>query len=804
MRWWLWLAAGAIGISLLPVFVTPHLWFSAPSGLSSLFARLAFMVGVPLAAHFGRPHACRAGWEFPWAAPAIAGIGALAALVYALTQSTIAAWVTLASAYVLLIDLDWMLTSDGGSLRRIGLRLLLALGAGVGATAVAQVETRFTDEEFFVAVEALVLALIWLLLLGASLIVLRFTPTQVPSGVRVRRGWIIGLVGLLGVLGCVVVIAGYQRSFFPLAAPSFAGISEDSPFMCAELPSDAGDGSIYDGQRVFQQLLARVKAYPQKRTTELGMLALGERQCCWAERFHDQLLGEASQGLFTGPAYSVKSDQHNAALRAYYYTRIRIQYPQLFTAEEDRLLREWFRAINRRALTVELVDWLYALAFGVWPEGPYANQENGAGLLALLEAEGLADPDLLVANRDYLSRNQRGWSERFRNTDDTLLYQPLWLRNAYFQSLYTHEMSDDQLRRSFEWMLLQALPDGAPLGYNHPVASTNAGIGYFGARLLDDPRYVWLSGRALAYLEAHDMPLYAELGGEQPVDRIGRAPKEGSCLLYGDSGLSIRAGPLAPDKIAFRSGWDTNSTYLLLNLRFTGWHRYKGTNTLTLLYKNGPLIADRTEGDESAWLPRGRSAFRDKRIPREQLNGLLVERTGMSAVLNQLTGSGGPWAQDPPFYARVAGFMPSADVDTSTTLIDDWHGWQQRRSVYFHHDGPVAIVDEASGPAQRRAALVWQLPDGATIRGQRIALRGGDHPAEMLILPIGVARIDVRPQPEQIFIDARDGKLGVVTLFLTEGWVGAQVELAQDAGSYLLRIGQGDRRIDLPIVYGDR
>jgi hypothetical protein len=29
-----------------------------------------------------------------------------------------------------------------------------------------------------------------------------------------------------------------------------------------------------------------------------------------------------------------------------------------------------------------------------WPEGPYENQENGAGLLALLEAEGLADPAL--------------------------------------------------------------------------------------------------------------------------------------------------------------------------------------------------------------------------------------------------------------------------------------------------------------------------------------------------------------------------------------------------------------------------
>jgi len=29
-----------------------------------------------------------------------------------------------------------------------------------------------------------------------------------------------------------------------------------------------------------------------------------------------------------------------------------------------------------------------------WPKGPYENQENGAGLLAMLEAEGLANPAL--------------------------------------------------------------------------------------------------------------------------------------------------------------------------------------------------------------------------------------------------------------------------------------------------------------------------------------------------------------------------------------------------------------------------
>ena len=72
-----------------------------------------------------------------------------------------------------------------------------------------------------------------------------------------------------------------------------------------------------------------------------------------------------------------------------------------------------------------------------WPKGPYENQENGAGLLAMLEAEGLADPALSAANRAYLARNWRGWTARFRVTDDALVYQPEWIDNAYFQSLFS-------------------------------------------------------------------------------------------------------------------------------------------------------------------------------------------------------------------------------------------------------------------------------------------------------------------------------------------------------------------------------
>ena len=114
--------------------------------------------------------------------------------------------------------------------------------------------------------------------------------------------------------------------------------------------------------------------------------------------------------------------------------------------------------------------------------------------------------------------------------------------------------------------------------------------------MTEDPRYVWLSGKALDALEAEGSYLFAEPGLEEPLNLTGISPTQGSCLIYGDSGLPNQIGPLAPDKIVFRDGWDNHSTYLLFNLRFSGWHRYKATNTVTSMDQGGPLISEETTG----------------------------------------------------------------------------------------------------------------------------------------------------------------------------------------------------------------
>ena len=797
LRW------GILSAGLAALLEGLRLAMGASTSWDGLAARWAFVAGLLLAARWTQPRSVEGAfylWPWPGVLGAIVGTGA--ALVYATSGATWAAWVTLGVLYLLLLGLDAALAGGRSIPGRWARRGLLGLAGGIVPVCVAQIESHFADEEFFVALQALALSLFCFLLLAAQEQLGWQTPKRVQRGPRLDRRWLATLLILLAFAGLCGTVRTYQRNFYPPQAPPYEGISPEAPFLCGEASSDP---QTFDGAEVFQRILAQVASNPRKGPPEYGMLALSTGDERWAQAFRESVLNEAAEGRFTGPANSVKWAQYRAALRAYYLRRVHTAFPELFSNDDLTLLQAWFAAINRRALTVEWVDWMYALAFIKWPEGPYENQENGAGLLALLESEELASVDLSSTNRDYLERNQRGWTARFRNTDDAFIYQPEWINNAYFQSLYTGEVSANHQRLSFEWLALQALPDGSPLRYNHPDSPSVAGTTYLGALLTQDPRYVWLAGRAVADTEKRGEYLSAQPGVERPISLIGRSPTQGSCLLYGDSGLPNQVGPLAPDKIVFRDGWAEGSAFLLLNLRFTGWHRYKATNTITLVYQDGPLSADDLDGEHLAWLPTGRSVFRDKRVPRENLNGLVIEPTGMVAVLYALTGIGDPWAQDPPYYAEVIAFETGDARDWAHTRLENWRGWQHDRWIYLYHQGgPIIVVDEAKGPSGSQAALAWHLIGEGIAEGQRFRLRGDESPAEVVFVPVGAqGRLEVAASEDGdtdlrvVYYGADLGRLRLVTLFLPGHWAGGEIRWEEKAST--LQVTQGEDRILLPL-----
>ena len=803
-----WLAVSAIPATWLEAV---RLMADSAFTWGGLFARWAFVACLLIVSWYTQPQSTEDGrMVWPRSIVLVAAVGTLGAICYLVSEATAPAWLVVATIYILLLGTAKGLASDGGFFRRWAARAVIVVLGGAIPIALVQLETQFSEEEFFVALQLLALGVFTVLLMLSQLLLTRLHPSPPQRGSRVHRTGLGLAVAITILVGLGVTVRAYQNSFYPSEAPIYEGISADNPFICGTVPQDP---QVYAGADVFQQLLAQVAANPYAGPPEYGMLSVGTGEQRWAEAFRDSILEEEVQGRFTEPAHTIKSSQYEAALRIYYLSAVLDSYPDLFSQEELERLHMWTADINRRAQTVELVDWMYGLAFSKWPKGPYENQENGAGLLALLEAGGWAAPELSAANQDYLERNRRGWTARFRNTDDALLYQREWITNSTFQSLYTSEWPTGNLARSFEWLLLQALPDGAPLGYNHPHQPSLAGTAYLGARLLEQPALIWLAGRALDYAMAHRVHLPAQPGDEQPVPLEGQSPAVGSCLLYGDSGLPNQVGPLAPDKIVFRNGWSKNDAYLLLNLRFTGWHRYKASNTVTLVYKGGPLASEVQESQSFSWLPEGRSVFRDKRIPRENLNGLLVPRRGLDAVLHFLTGFGGPWAQDPPPYAEVIAFETGETMDSSCTRLDDWEGWQHDRWIYFYHNGPLVVVDSADGPAGSHAALAWHLQKASPASDGRIALVSSSEPAEAVLLgqdrdgsaqawtnqdaPAGTAGEGIQ---DMIYYSPTGGQLRTVTVFLTDEWVGAQIAIDSDWKT--IEIIQGDAHLALQLPEG--
>jgi hypothetical protein len=763
--------------------------------------RSGWVISILLLAWLSKPIIRETGAViFPYHAFTLPGLLLITAVIYWISGSTWAAWLLCGAAWSLLL----VATDLSPSKWRWLVTVALSAIAGLLPVVIAQIESRFSDEEFFVLVEVALLAILWLLLsLVWKVVFPAKNKLNAINGIAIPMKPFLVIASLLGIVGSIGTIRAYQMSFYTDSAPTYPGISETNPFLCGQV---VGDNKVYSGEEVFHGALERVMANPLKEPSDLALLALGTKEERWVEAYKSSLLAEAREGAFTQPAHSIKYGQYQAALRIYFYTVMLQAYPHLFTEEEENLLHTWFAAINRRAQTVEWVDWMYAIAFRMLPKGPYENQETGAGLLSLLEAHNLADAGLSAANQAYLAERGGGWEAGFRNSDDAMIYQPEWINNAYFQSISTGSVNVENAQRSFEWLLLQSTPDGSPLNYNHIGIVHLVAPAYLGAQTVQDERLLWLAGRSVDYLVTNDLPISAKPGMERMLEGFGTSPTTGTCLIYGSSGVPTQRGPLAPDKVVFRDGWDEDASYLLLNLRFTGWHRYKATNAIVLLSKSGPLVKEITTGQTFAWLPSGRSLFRDKRIPRENLNGLVIRRSGLNAIVYELTGVGSPWAQDPPAYARLESFETQPGYDFSSSVIDDWHGWKHQRDIHFFHQGPIVVVDTATGRAKDRPALIWHTTSSNSLSQDRLAIREGSDPAEMVLVPLQPGQlsssfIENNDQKELRveFQPSQNGDLALATVFLTGNWVSAQVNLFDVDGQPTIQITSSDDEILLPI-----
>jgi len=464
--------------------------------------------------------------------------------------------------------------------------------------------------------------------------------------------------------------------------------------------------------------------------SELTALYILTKDKQYASKTKEILLKEARQEKFASPAHSVKSKQFDAAMRAWSYLQIK-NVEGLFSSREKEEIIDWCKKIVKRVFSVEWVDYLYALAFWRKPTGPYENQEIGVGALSIL-AHMIEKkyPEVAKRCKEYIDTHAVVWRGNFRNTDDSIAYQSWWIYSAYLVAKYRPMpecLRNEHPRDSFEWLLKQWPPNGMKLGYNdfHPtnLADTMA----LGAWLFQDGRYKWLATKMLqdAEKERDVLPPYY-LGLVNWDDTLKPTkPSIGSCYMMGPGKFPHAPGPSMPDKVVFREGWEEDSLYALLNLRYSGWHKYKASNCFVNIIYGRPFVVEDLISKKHEWLPAGRALYRDKKIDRVRLNGFQIGLEGYESLVHDLLKMGSPWAQDPPRFAEVVFFENAPAVDVTRTEISDWHGWKHSRvsALAKGAHSYLVVIDRARGKAERKVAFTWHLKGESNLEHNCIRLK---------------------------------------------------------------------------------
>ncbi|MGC9384722.1 MAG: hypothetical protein ACP5D6_09005 [Kosmotogaceae bacterium] len=705
---------------------------------------------------------------------------ALALIITSLTltiffESQFFAWIFLITFFAFLLHYSRQFKNHSIFIK-VFIPINLSVFAGIVPVIINQMLIRFSDEEFYAAVMMVAFSILWLLLYFVYIYSIEdaevFPFLKIKKSISLKETTLLwGLWGLVLIL-FFTAIKSYQNSFFPKdLAPLYPGITTETPFICGT--TDANESKKGSDGKAVQDTFAALLASKEILTTnDYAFLAIYEQNAVYAQSYKEKLLLEAENNNYTEPANSVKYDQYLASQTIYFFEEIKKSFPELFNEREIDFIENWIKLINKRALTVELVDIFYGLAFSQKPVGAYQNQAIGAGLYAQLLNANISNDLNFKQNKAYLNQSNFGWDRGFRVLDDSINYQPVWITNAYLYELYSGSESNLNQRLSFEWMLNQALPDGSLMSYNFPFKISLGPVSLLGANMLHDGRFLWLTEQAMKNVEDNNY-FYPQVGTEVPINEnvYVEMPTVGSCLLYGSSGLPGNEGPLAPDKIVFRDGWEDDDLYILLNLRFTGWHRYKSTNAIVLVYAGQELVKEQYTQNLIPWLPVGRAMVRDKRIPIEQLNTLLIPRVGLDAVLNTLIDWFGPYAQDPPFYSDVEIFETSDEYDHTRITLKDWHDWQFNRSIFFYHDGPVFILDNAESKKQKKAVVNFHLADGYTLNENRGI--NPDTKVDFLFINQENGKLLTKKEAGSLLVQYQSdelGRLNLLTILLPAEW----------------------------------
>jgi hypothetical protein len=165
--------------------------------------------------------------------------------------------------------------------------------------------------------------------------------------------------------------------------------------------------------------------------------------------------------------------------------------------------------------------------------------------------------------------------------------------------------------------------------------------------------------------------------------------------------------PVLPEKVVFREGWGENDMFMIMNLwggqnspaGKTVSHRYPASNEIISLVCGEQFVVQNID-----------QVSRDIMIHRRDLNAFSLKRDG--AWLNAAMSGDkkvGVYPDLELYNSELRFFSGLSKVDASKSILYDYYGWTNDRTVLLRKGRYAAVFDQCFGPTEETGGVRWHL-----------------------------------------------------------------------------------------------
>ncbi|MBC8457915.1 MAG: hypothetical protein H8D67_07965 [Deltaproteobacteria bacterium] len=397
--------------------------------------------------------------------------------------------------------------------------------------------------------------------------------------------------------------------------------------------------------------------------TLLGAYAVlwGTTQNPFFSQKYKELILNLSDREFFFSGLSVDPTVGNDFMTSYLWLREQ----GIFTEDEQKRIEAWM---------LKLKD---AMQFPL-------QEANWGRLPQLAKALELHFPDEAKAIWKSIPKEGVSFDTRHRWENDAFAYDRIWLKHAYYyaRTVRPELIGGANHRKAADWFLAQWTPNGMQPCYGDQTGASLWDANtpeWLAAHALKDGRLKWLAIKILqSALQNNQL---REQGAQPALFQLWMNADDSLKPVKPEIGsVALRFPDGSGDKLVFRSGWEDDDAYLLLDLVGTRGHGHVDQNNAAfLLWRGKPWLIDSNYG-----------------IASTQEHNVLAIDTLQRAGISQVS------------VFRDFGPLAIGGAIASNYLSS---GFDWERVVLFKNGGPIVIVDRvlAKESGKHDLSLLWHI-----------------------------------------------------------------------------------------------